>query len=148
MDGLTLLADASAAGLRVWLDGDNLKLAGPKAAAPIVERLITAKPIIMAALRSQAAAVAFQTLRATLDADDALSLDERAAAIADSLPDGPESIALAEAQAAADWQVRRIESDNDSIPARTFPPVIIRFFDGSLQTIPQDRTPIGWKPPF
>jgi ribosomal protein S27AE len=50
MDGLSLLAEARRAGLSVHVEGDKLVVRGPKAAAPIAERLLANKTQVMAAL--------------------------------------------------------------------------------------------------
>ena len=53
MDDLTaLLAEASAAGLRLEVAGDAIVVRGPKSAEPIVHRLREAKPAVLALLRS------------------------------------------------------------------------------------------------
>jgi ribosomal protein L40E len=51
MEGLTLLQEAREAGLQIAVVGDSLEITGPRAAAPIVERIRQHKPEIMAALR-------------------------------------------------------------------------------------------------
>ena len=58
MDGLTLLDAAHAAGLAVHAEGDKLVIIGPKAAETVARQLIECKPVVMAALRQQAAAEA------------------------------------------------------------------------------------------
>lgn len=50
MDGLTLLAEAAAAGLTVEVDGDRLRVTGPKSAAAIVRRIAEHKAAILAGL--------------------------------------------------------------------------------------------------
>ncbi|MGH7074493.1 MAG: hypothetical protein ACREFD_09880 [Stellaceae bacterium] len=50
MDGLSLLRDASAAGLTVREDGGKLVVRGPEAAEPIALRLLAAKPAVLEAL--------------------------------------------------------------------------------------------------
>jgi hypothetical protein len=50
MDALTLLREASAAGLTVREDGGRLVVRGPKAAEPIALRLLAAKPAVFEAL--------------------------------------------------------------------------------------------------
>ena len=54
MDGLTLLQEASAAGLTVLADGDRLAIRGPRSADAIARRLLAEKPAVMAALRGLA----------------------------------------------------------------------------------------------
>jgi hypothetical protein len=51
VDVLTLLREARDAGLRVHVDGENLVVEGPTAAAPIVEKLRQHKPEVLAVLR-------------------------------------------------------------------------------------------------
>lgn len=51
MDGLSLLAEARRAGLRLEVDGDRLMIRGPRRAEPIARRLIEAKPAVVEALR-------------------------------------------------------------------------------------------------
>jgi ribosomal protein L40E len=51
MEGLTLLREAREAGLKIAVVGDSLEIVGPKAAAPIVERIRQHKPEVLAALR-------------------------------------------------------------------------------------------------
>ncbi len=50
MDGMTLLAEARTAGLLVRAEGGRLVIDGPRAAAPVVERLVAAKSAVLAAL--------------------------------------------------------------------------------------------------
>jgi len=52
MEGLTLLREAREAGLRIAVVGDSLEIEGPKAAAPVVERIRQHKAEIMAALQA------------------------------------------------------------------------------------------------
>jgi hypothetical protein len=51
MDVLTLLREAREAGLHVQVEGDKLKVEGPRTAAPIVERLREHKAEVLAVLR-------------------------------------------------------------------------------------------------
>jgi hypothetical protein len=51
MDGLTLLAEASAAGLTVEAVGDRLVVGGPKRAASLAQRLLDQKPAVMKVLQ-------------------------------------------------------------------------------------------------
>jgi hypothetical protein len=48
--GLTLIQEAREAGLSLRPEGDNLIIRGPKAAEPLVRRLIENKPAVMDAL--------------------------------------------------------------------------------------------------
>lgn len=50
MDALTLLGEAHAAGLMLAVDGDRLRVRGPKAAEPVVRQLAAHKPAIIAVL--------------------------------------------------------------------------------------------------
>ncbi len=50
MDGLTLLQEASAAGLMVLADGDRLVIRGPRSADAVARRLLAHKAVILAAL--------------------------------------------------------------------------------------------------
>lgn len=50
MDGLTLLYEATAAGLTVRVDGDRLVIRGPKVADAVARRLLEHKPEVVAAL--------------------------------------------------------------------------------------------------
>jgi len=50
MDGLALLDEARAVGLTVTADGDRLVIRGPRTAAAIADRLVGAKPAVIAAL--------------------------------------------------------------------------------------------------
>jgi len=52
MEGLILLAEARAAGLKVEADGGDLVIRGPRSAEPIVRRLLEHKPAVLAAVRS------------------------------------------------------------------------------------------------
>ena len=53
MDGLTLLAEARAAGLAVRAEAGRLVIDGPRSAAALAERLIAAKPAVLAALGAE-----------------------------------------------------------------------------------------------
>ena len=53
MDGLTLLAEARAAGLTVEADGPRLVVRGPKRAATVARRLLDQKRAVMEALQTQ-----------------------------------------------------------------------------------------------
>ncbi len=57
MDGVTLLAEARTAGLRVRAEGARLVIDGPWSGAPVAERLVAAKPAVLAALALAAAEV-------------------------------------------------------------------------------------------
>jgi len=50
VDGLALLAEAHAVGLTVTTEGDRLVIRGPRAASAIADRLVAAKPAVLAAL--------------------------------------------------------------------------------------------------
>lgn len=50
MEPLTLIAQARAAGLELWTEGDRLKVRGPREAEPIVAQLRDQKPAVMALL--------------------------------------------------------------------------------------------------
>jgi hypothetical protein len=52
MDGVVadLLADAAAAGLHVSVDGETLRIRGPKAGALIAQQLAAHKPVVLALL--------------------------------------------------------------------------------------------------
>lgn len=52
MDGMTLLEHARAAGLRVWAEGDLLRMRGPRSAKPLVDQLVARKPEILRLLQS------------------------------------------------------------------------------------------------
>jgi hypothetical protein len=67
MDGMTLLREARAAGLLVMVDGDQLRIRGPRRAEPIARQLIAHKVDVMMAMVSD------------LPADWHLLWDERAA---------------------------------------------------------------------
>jgi len=99
MDAVGLLNEAAAAGLRLRLDGDLLKVSGSKAAAGIVERIRAAKAEVVAALRSGSS---FDQLHAGADEQGRYALDERAAIYE---YDGCLSRIEAERQAAAEWEV-------------------------------------------
>lgn len=51
MDGLTLLAEAMAAGLEVWAEGDKLVIRGPKQAEEVAKGLLVHKQEVLAHLR-------------------------------------------------------------------------------------------------
>lgn len=55
MGGLMVLEEARAAGLRVWTEGDRLKVRGPRAAADLALRLLARKAEVMAALEPKPA---------------------------------------------------------------------------------------------
>ncbi len=62
MGGVALLAEANAAGLTVWADGDRLVVRGPRRCAALAQSLLDHKPDVMAALAEwgdAAAAVAW-----------------------------------------------------------------------------------------
>jgi len=50
MDRLALLNEARAAGLSVAVEGDQLRIRGPKSAGNVAARLLAAKPAVLAAL--------------------------------------------------------------------------------------------------
>jgi hypothetical protein len=50
MDGLTLLQEARAVGLKVMVEGDRLKIKGPRRAESFAKRLIAQKPVVLEAL--------------------------------------------------------------------------------------------------
>jgi hypothetical protein len=52
MDGVSLLAQARAAGLTVGAVGDRLVIRGPRGGAPIAENLLAHKALVLAALRT------------------------------------------------------------------------------------------------
>ncbi len=54
MDGITLLAEARAAGLTVMVEGARLRIRGPKRAEPIARRLIAHKEDVLTALTEDA----------------------------------------------------------------------------------------------
>ena len=54
MDGITLLAQAHAAGLDVTVNGDKLEITGPKSAGDIAQRLIANKATVLMALAIEA----------------------------------------------------------------------------------------------
>lgn len=60
MDGLTLLAEAQAAGLTVKIEGSRLLIRGPKRAEPLVRRLIEHKAEILAVVQAPGGAPALQ----------------------------------------------------------------------------------------
>ena len=47
MEGVRLLEEARAAGLKVWSEGDNLVIRGPKAAEPLALNLIAHKQDVL-----------------------------------------------------------------------------------------------------
>lgn len=51
MDGLTLLDQARRAGLTVAVEGDRLRIRGPRAADAVARRLLADKPNVLAELR-------------------------------------------------------------------------------------------------
>jgi hypothetical protein len=55
VDGVVrdLLREAAAAGLRVSVEGETLRIRGPKAGAPIAEQLAAHKPAVLALLTSE-----------------------------------------------------------------------------------------------
>jgi hypothetical protein len=55
MDGLTLLAEARAAGLKVKAEGTRLVVRGPREAEPVAKRLLAHKAEVMAALATPGA---------------------------------------------------------------------------------------------
>lgn len=52
MDGMTLLKNARAAGLRVTADGDRLVVRGPRSEEPVAAQLLANKQLVMTALRA------------------------------------------------------------------------------------------------
>lgn len=50
MDGVTLIREATATGLRLAVDGDKLVIRGPRQAEPVARRLIERKSEVLAAL--------------------------------------------------------------------------------------------------
>lgn len=54
MDGLTLIREARAAGLRLAVHGDKLVIRGPRRAESVVRKLIDYKPEVMTALKLRA----------------------------------------------------------------------------------------------
>lgn len=54
MDGLKLICEAKAAGLRLRVDGDRLVIRGPRSAGPIAERVLANKDEVLAAMRGTA----------------------------------------------------------------------------------------------
>ena len=87
MDGLTLLQQARAAGLTVAVDGDRLRIRGPRRAEPMARRLLEQKPLVLAALSSSSTAPTVapapegdqEITVADLPADWRLEFEERAA---------------------------------------------------------------------
>jgi hypothetical protein len=133
MDAVILISEASAAGLRLWLDGENLRVSGPKAAAAIVERIKVERSAVMAALRTETGST-FADLLTRLDEDGRMEIEERAAILEfDANLDRFE----AERRAAAERNRRAIATAADLA-------VIVRFFDGSLIEISQDRVSADW----
>ncbi len=55
MDGITLLQQAHAAGLKVIAEGNQLKIRGPRRAELIAKQLIAHKPVVLDALAKQTA---------------------------------------------------------------------------------------------
>jgi hypothetical protein len=53
MDGMTLLHEARAAGLVVSVEGDTLKIRGPRRADPVAQKLIAHKPVVVNALQAE-----------------------------------------------------------------------------------------------
>lgn len=53
MGGVTLLAEARSAGLRVRAEGERLVIEGPRAAAPLAERLTAQKGKVLHALMAE-----------------------------------------------------------------------------------------------
>lgn len=51
MDGLALLAEAKAVGLRVSADAGRLVITGPRAAERVARKLLDHKPLVLAALQ-------------------------------------------------------------------------------------------------
>jgi hypothetical protein len=60
VDGLTLLADARRAGLRVACDGERLVVRGPRRLEPVARTLIAEKPAILRALAAEEHEVAWR----------------------------------------------------------------------------------------
>lgn len=58
MDGMTLLAEARAAGLEVRADGDRLVVRGPRTRENLARSLLAHKPDVMAAIHAVAERVA------------------------------------------------------------------------------------------
>jgi hypothetical protein len=50
MDGMTLLSEAWRAGLTVGLEGELLRITGPKSAGPVATKLLANKQAVIAAL--------------------------------------------------------------------------------------------------
>jgi hypothetical protein len=51
-----MLAKAESADLKIWAEGDRLKIEGPRSAEPLVKEIISRKPEVMEHLRAQAIA--------------------------------------------------------------------------------------------
>ena len=97
MDGLTLLAEARAAGLTVRADGERLRIRGPRRAEPIAQRLLAHKAAVVAALTAPPAAYGIRV--EDLDMDWRVEWEERAAIMEydGGLPrERAEALALAE----------------------------------------------------
>jgi hypothetical protein len=58
MARLAVLEEAQAAGLAVWIEGDDLVIEGPRAAAPLAHALLAVKPAVLDALREPQDALA------------------------------------------------------------------------------------------
>ena len=87
MDGLTLVQQAQAAGLTVAVEGDRLRIRGPRRSEPMARRLLEQKPLVLAALSSSSTAPTVapvpeggqEIIVADLPADWGLEFEERAA---------------------------------------------------------------------
>jgi hypothetical protein len=51
-----MLAQAESAGLKIWAEGDRLKIKGPRSAEPLAKEIISRKPEVLEHLRAQAIA--------------------------------------------------------------------------------------------
>jgi hypothetical protein len=71
MEGLSLLAEARAAGLTLWVDGDRLIIRGPRSQEALVKRLLSRKAEIIRALEAQRSTSGPAGSLADADADEA-----------------------------------------------------------------------------
>ncbi len=100
MDALTLLAEARKAGLAVLVEGDRLRVRGPRRAEAIAKKLLALKPAVVQALAAQGTpAVSPSPGPRALPPDWFVLWDERAAIME---YDGKMSREHAEARALAD----------------------------------------------
>ncbi len=81
MDGLTLLDEATAAGLSVRVDGGRLVVRGPRRAEPLARRLLANKALVLQAILPPDWHVQWDERAAIMEADGGLPR-ERAEALA------------------------------------------------------------------